>query len=153
EIEAGSERDDFLCTVADRIDRQDLTRIRMLPDAPGPAAIWIGRTEGQRLVDPGTRAVLRFVDEEPKPVVSRGARLVWRLVDMVRFFTGVQLRLVLLGAVIAVISSFILIWTLARPFAWAVYQALLDLAGSAVPDVFSQPAAEGVGGAWQRVAQ
>lgn len=153
EIEAGSEREDFLCTVADRIDRQNLSRIRMLPDAPGPAAVWIGRTERQQVVDPGTRAVLRFVDEEPKPVLSRGARAVWRLVDMVRFFTSVQLRMVLLGAVVAVIGSFILIWTLARPFAWAVYQALLDLAGSAVPDVFGQPASDGVGGAWQRVAQ
>jgi len=153
EIGATGERDDFLCTVADRIDRQDLTRIRMLPDAPGPAAIWIGRTERQELVEPGSRAVLRFVDEEAKPVLSRGARVMWRLVDVVRFFTGVQLRMVLLGAFFAVIGSFLLIWTLARPFAWAVYQTLLDLTGSAVPDIYGQPASAGVGGAWQRVAQ
>lgn len=153
EIGTGREREDFLCTVADQIDRQDLARMRMLPDAPGPAAIWIGRTERQQLVEPGSRAVLRFVDEEPKPVVSRGARIVWRLVDMVRFFTGVQLRMVLLGAVITVIASFLLIWVLARPFAWAVYQALLDLTGSAVPDIYGQPASAGVGGTWQRVAQ
>lgn len=153
EIEAHREREDFLCTVADRIDRQDLTRIRMLPDSPGPAAMWIGRTERQRLVEPGSRAVLRFVDEEPKPSVSRGIGLMWRLIDMVRFFTGVQLRLVLLGSAITVIASFTLIWALARPFAWAVYETLLDIAGSAVPDIYGQPASAGVGGTWQRIAQ
>jgi Trk K+ transport system NAD-binding subunit len=152
-IDADAEHEDFLCTVADRIDRQDLSRMRMLPDAPGPAAIWIGRTERQQLADPGSRAVLRFVDEEAKPVLSRGARLLWRLIDVVRFFTGVQLRMVLLGAVLTVIASFAVIWALSRPFAWAVYQALLDLAGSAVPDVYGQPPSAGVGGSWQRVAQ
>ena len=154
EIDPSREREDFLCTVADHIDKQDLTRMRMLPDSPGPAAVWIGRTERQQLVQPGTRAVLRFVDQGPEPAVSTGAtRLLWRLLDMVRFFTGVQLRMVLLGSVITVIGSFALIWALARPFAWAMYETLLDLAGSAVPDIYGQPASAGVGGAWQRVAQ
>ena len=153
EIEEHREREDFLCTVADGIDKQDLTRMRMLPDSPGPAAVWIGCTERQQIVEPGTRAVLRFVNEEREPVLSPGTRLLWRLIDMVRFFTGVQLRMVLLGSLITVIGAFALIWALARPFAWAVYETLLDLAGSAVPDIFGQPAAAGVGGAWQRVAQ
>lgn len=154
EIDPSREREDFLCTVADHIDKQDLTRMRMLPDSPGPAAVWIGRTERQQLVEPGTRAVLRLVDQEPEPVVSNAAsRLLWRLIDMVRFFTGVQLRMVLLGSVVTVIGSFVLIWALARPFAWAMYETLLDLAGSAVPDIYGQPASAGVGGGWQRVAQ
>jgi Trk K+ transport system NAD-binding subunit len=153
EIEERPEREDFLCTIADRIDRQDLTRMRMLPDSPGPAAVWIGRTERQEVVEPGGRAVLRFVDEEPKPTFTRRSRVLWRLIDVIRYFTGVQLRLVLLGSVITVIGSFALIWALARPFAWAVYETLLDIAGSAVPDVYGRPDSAGVGGTWQRVAQ
>ncbi len=152
-VGARDEREDFLCTVADRIDTQDFTRMRMLPDSPGPAAVWIGRTERQQVVEPGSRAVLGFVDEEPGQVLSRGSRVLWRLIDMVRFFTSVQLRMVLLGSAVAVIGSFALIWALARPFAWAVYETLLDLAGSAVPDLYGQPASAGVGGPWQRVAQ
>jgi voltage-gated potassium channel Kch len=152
-VDAHDEREDFLCTVADRIDTQDFTRMRMLPDSPGPAAVWIGRTERQQVVEPGSRAVLGFVDEEPGPVLSRGSRLLWRLIDVVRFFTSVQLRMVLLGSAVAVIGSFTLIWALARPFAWAVYETLLDIAGSAVPDLYGQPASGGVGGPWQRVAQ
>jgi len=153
EIGAHREREDFLCTVADQIDTQDFTRMRMLPDSPGPAAIWIGRTERQQVVEPGVRAVLSFVDEEPNPVLSHGSRLLWRLIDMVRFFTSVQLRMVLLGSVATVVASFTLIWALARPFAWAVYETLLDIAGSAVPDIYGQPVSAGVGGMWQRVAQ
>lgn len=153
EIEASREREDFLSTVADHIDKQDLTRMRMLPDSPGPAAVWIGRTERQQIVEPGTRAVLRFVDDEPDPVISLGSRLLWRLIDMVRFFTSVQLRMVLLGSAVTVLCSFALIWALARPFAWAMYETLLDIAGSAVPDTYGQAASAGVGGAWQRVAQ
>ena len=153
QVGAGEEREDFLCTVADRIDTQDFTRMRMLPDSPGPAAVWIGRTERQQVVEPGSRAVLSFVDEEPNQVLSRPSRVLWRLIDMVRFFTSVQLRMVLLSSAIAVIGSFALIWALARPFAWAVYETLLDLAGSAVPDLYGQPASAGVGGPWQRVAQ
>lgn len=153
EIGARSEREDFLCTVADRIDKQDFTQMRMLPDSPGPAQVWIGRTERQRVVEPGSRAVLRFVEDEESLAASKGSRLLWRLIDMIRFFTGVQLRMVLLGSVVTVIGSFLLIWVLARPFAWAVYETLLDLAGSAVPDTYSQGPMAGVGGPWQRVAQ
>jgi Trk K+ transport system NAD-binding subunit len=152
-IEARREREDFLSTIADNIDKQDLTRMRMLPDSPGPAAVWIGRTEGQQLVEPGTRAVLRFVQQEREPAASPGSRLLWRLLDMVRFFTSVQLRMVLLGSFVAVVGSFAIIWALARPFAWAVYETLLDLAGSAVPDTYHQSASDGVGGTWQRIAQ
>jgi Trk K+ transport system NAD-binding subunit len=153
EIGVEGEREDFLCTVADHIDTQDFSRMRMLPDSPGPAAMWIGRTARQEVVQPGTHAVLRFVDQEPNLDVSRSSRALWRLIDMVRFFTGVQLRMVLLGSVLTVIGSFALIWALARPFAWAVYETLLDIAGSAVPDIYGQPISAGVGGTWQRVAQ
>src|SRR5947199_1521726 len=34
EIGADGEPADFLCTIADRIDKQDVTRMRLLPDAP-----------------------------------------------------------------------------------------------------------------------
>jgi Trk K+ transport system NAD-binding subunit len=148
---AAADRQDFLCTVADTIDKQDFARMRMLPDSPGPAAVWIGKTERQELVKPGSRAVLRFVDEEQSLAISPASRLLWRLIDVVRFFTSVQLRMVLVGAVATVIAALLLIWALARPFAWALYETLLDLAGSAVPDTYGQPA--GTGGGWQRVAQ
>ena len=142
---------DFLCTIADQIDTQDLNRMRLLPQAPGPAATWIGEAIRQPVVEPGSRAVLRFLDGEPSVSISRGSRLLWRLIDMVRFFTSVQLRMVLAGSVATVAASFLLIWYLQRPFGWAVYETLLDIAGSAVPDTYGQPA--GTGGTWQRVAQ
>ena len=151
DIETDLSRQDFLCTVADSIDTQDFARMKMLPDSPGPAAVWIGKTERQQVVKPGSRAVLRFVDAEQNMAIPYASRLLWRLIDAVRFFTSAQLRLVLVGAVATVIGSFLVIWALARPFAWAVYETLLDLAGSAVPDTYGQP--PGTGGGWQRVAQ
>jgi Trk K+ transport system NAD-binding subunit len=151
DIETDLSRQDFLCTVADSIDKQDFARMRMLPDSPGPAAVWIGKTERQQVVEPGSRAVLRFVDQEQRVSIPYASRFLWRLIDVVRFFTSVQLRMVLVGAVATLIGSFLLIWSLARPFAWAAYETLLDLAGSAVPDTYGQP--PGTGGGWQRVAQ
>jgi Trk K+ transport system NAD-binding subunit len=70
---------------------------------------------------------------------------------MWRFFTSAQLRVVLAASVALVVASFVLIWALNRPFGWAVYESLLDIAGSAVPDNFGQRS--GTGGTWQRVAQ
>jgi Trk K+ transport system NAD-binding subunit len=151
DIETDLGRHDFLCTVADSIDKQDFARMRMLPDSPGPAAVWIGKTERQQVVEPGSRAVLRFVDDEQRLSIPYASRLLWRLIDVVRFFTSVQLRMVLVGAVATVVASFLIIWSLARPFAWAIYETMLDLAGSAVPDTYGQP--PGTGGGWQRVAQ
>jgi len=55
---------DFLCTIADQIDKQDLALMRLLPEAPGPAATWIGEVTRQPFIDPGSRAVLRFLDAE-----------------------------------------------------------------------------------------
>ena len=141
----------FLCTVADEIDQQDLSRMRLLPDTPGPTAQWI--TEVSRLLPPATghKAVLQFLEVEHSDTLSRLSRLRWRLIDMWRFFTSVQLRLVLTAAMATVIASLTVIWALQRPFSWAAYETLLDLAGSAVPDTFGQ--ASGTGGTWQRVAQ
>lgn len=141
---------EFLCTIADEIDHQDLSRMRLLPDAPGPTAQWITEVTRQ-LPTPGHRAVLQFLETETSNTISRLSRLRWRLIDMWRFFTSVQLRLVLTAAMATIFASFALIWTLQRPFSWAVYETLLDLAGSAVPDTFGQ--SPGTGGTWQRVAQ
>ncbi|HEV2345126.1 MAG TPA: NAD-binding protein [Actinocrinis sp.] len=151
EIETDSAREDFLCTIADSIDKQDFTRMRMLPDSPGPAAVWIGRTQRQRLVEPGSRAVLRFDDNEPPMRPSLFSRALWRLVDLRRYLGTTELSRVFLGAFIAVLASFFTVWALNHRFAWALYYTLLDMAGAAQPDTFGQPS--GTGGSWQRVAQ
>jgi Trk K+ transport system NAD-binding subunit len=142
---------DYLCTVADEIDQQDLSRMRLLPDGPGPTAQWITEVTRQIPTPTGHRAVLQFLESEHSDSLSSIGRLRWRLIDMWRFFTSVQLRLVLSAAVATVIVSFAVIWALDRPFGWAAYETLLDIAGSAVPDNFGQPA--GTGGTWQRAAQ
>jgi voltage-gated potassium channel Kch len=141
----------YLCTVADQIDQRDLSRMRLLPDALDLTAQPISEATGHSPAAFADRAVLHFLDGEPNVSISRLARLRWQLVDIVRFFTGVQLRLVLAGSLATVVLSFLLIWYLDRPIGWAMYEALLDLAGSAVPDNYGAPT--GTGGAWQRVAQ
>jgi Trk K+ transport system NAD-binding subunit len=144
---------DYLCTVADEIDQQDLSRMRLLPETPGPTAQWVTRVTRQPTPTPATghEAVLQFLESEPGDALPRISRIRWRLIDMWRFFTSAQLRVVLAASVALVIGSFILIWLLNRPVGWAVYESLLDIAGSAVPDNFGQPS--GTGGTWQRVAQ
>jgi Trk K+ transport system NAD-binding subunit len=82
---------------------------------------------------------------------SAMTRLLWRAADALRFFTSAKLRTVLIVAVLTLLAAFTGIWLLARPFGWALYESLLDVAGSAVPDVYGQPSA--VGGTWQRVFQ
>src|SRR5262249_31804188 len=144
-------REDFLCTIADSIDKHDFTRMRMLPDSPGPAAVWIGRTQRQQLVEPGSRAVLRFDDNEPPMRPSLFARMLWRLVDLRRYLGTTELSRVFLGAFIAVLASFFTVWALNHRFAWALYYTLLDMAGAATPDTFGQPSS--TGGSWQRAAQ
>lgn len=157
EIDGDGEPADFLCTIADRIDKQDLTRMRLLPEAPGPAATWI--SEVAREPDlaaavppaPGTRAVLRFLDGVRPHTPSWFSRLRWRIVDLRRLLGTTQLSRVFLGAFVAVLASFFTVWYLNRHFAWAVYDTLLDMAGAAQPDVYGQPSQ--TGGAWQRAAQ
>lgn len=157
EIGADGHAADFLCTIADRIDKQDLTRMRLLPDAPGPAATWIREVTREPDVvaaeppPPGTRAVLRFLDGVRPLTPPLLARLRWRLADLRRLLMATQLSRVFLGAFVAVLVSFFAVWYLNRHFAWALYDTLLDLAGAAQPDTYGQPSQ--TGGSWQRVAQ
>ncbi len=151
EIETDVSRKDFLCTVADHIDTGDLTRMRMLPDAPGPASIWIAETKREQVVEPGSRAVLRFEDDEPPTTPSWFARLLWRLFDLRRFLGTTGLSRVFLGAFVAVVASFSTIWAFNHRFAWAIYYTLLDMAGAAQPDTYGQPSV--TGGPAQRAAQ
>ena len=119
--------------------------------ANGSAASWSPESWAAELTAPD-RAALQFLDGEPKVPVPGRARLLWRLLDLIRFFAVGQLRIVLLVCLSTLALSFSVIWLLSpRPFGWAVYQTLLDLAGAAVPDTFG--AASGVGGPLQRVAQ
>ena len=161
-----------LSVVADGVDPNDPLGIIMLPAIQGPVMAWIeddvsrprsgagaalglapglGPGSGSASVDTDRRAVLQFLDGEPRAAVSRSSRVRWGLVDALRFFTSAQLRLILICAVIAVTVSFTGIWYLNRPFGWAVYETFLDVAGSAVPDAYGQPSS--VGGVWQRVFQ
>ena len=127
-----------LCVLADRVDRNDLGRMRVLPERSEP-----GR--------PG-RAVLQFQHREPITAISRRSRLRWWLADMRRLLSGLQLRLVIFTVMATVVTAFSLIWALGGRLWWAVYTALLDLAGSAQPDVPSNSHV-GTGGSWQRAAQ
>jgi Trk K+ transport system NAD-binding subunit len=138
------QREGFLCVVADRVDKRNLPAMRLMPWEPDPFAF---PESTSRL------AALEFLDGEPRVSVSRFVRLRWRLVDVGRFFSVGPLRLVLASSFVTVLISFAIIWALDRPFGWAVYQTLLDLAGDAVPDVYKAPATAGTGGDWQRIAQ
>lgn len=141
--------DDYLCTIADQIDPRDPAHIRMLPNAPGAAPH--GEKVPQDVLGGPGHAVLRFLDGEPDEHPRRLTRLRWRLVDLLRYFTSAQIRRVLIIASGAVFASFCTLWYLDRPFGWALYTTLLDMAGAAQPDTFGQPS--GTGGVWQRVAQ
>jgi Trk K+ transport system NAD-binding subunit len=138
------DREGFLCVVADRVDKRNLAGMRLMPWDPDPLAFPESTSR---------RAALEFLDGEPRVSVSRFARLRWRLVDIARFFSVGQLRLVFGISIVTTLVSFGIIWALDRPFGWAAYQTLLDLAGDAVPDVYNAPSASGVGGSWQRIAQ
>jgi Trk K+ transport system NAD-binding subunit len=144
---------DFLCTIADRIDKQDLTMMRLLPEAPGPAATWIGAVTRQPTVEPGSRAVLRFLEAEPLHTPSWFSRLRWRTVDLRRYLGTTELSRIFLGAFAAVLASFFTFGILNHHFGWALYDTLLDMAGAATPDAIDQKPASGTGGAWQRGAQ
>lgn len=157
-----------LCVAADRIDRQDLTRLRLLPDT-GPASkdfIRLAQAFGEGgpieigppvphtgSVEAGDGvAVLQTLPTEPRLRVPLRFRLLYRFLDTLRFFTGVRIRLVLFTAFAAIISAALIIWYFNRSFGWTLYLTLLDMAGSAQPDQMSDPTA-GTGGPWQRVAQ
>jgi len=126
-----------LCVLADRVDRNDLSKMRVLPERAVAA-------------QPG-RAALHFVEEEPAAVITRRARLRWWLTDVRRLLSGLRLRAVILSVMATIFTAFSLIWALGGRVWWAVYSTLLDLAGSAQPDVHGQPG--GTGGSWQRAAQ
>ncbi|MFB6890841.1 NAD-binding protein [Kitasatospora sp. NPDC056327] len=175
----GEDRDDNpLCVVADRIDRQDLGRIRLMPRQPGDSADFVrfasaygdgggirSGSEARRIAgaaapdtgtDPagdGDTAVLQYLPAEPAVRIPLWRRLRWRLRDILRFFTSVRLRVVLITALAAVMFAFGLLWYLNGDFAWSLYAALLDLAGAAQPDQPGDAPGSGTGGTWQRVAQ
>lgn len=140
-----------LCVVADQIDPSDPSAIAMLPRDRNPTMRWI-EDDVLRLASEGGsgRAVLQFIDREPRVDISRVSRLRWRFIDAWRFFTSAQLRVALVVAGVAVLVSFIGIWVV-RPIGWAVYETLLNIAGSAVPDTYG--GASATGGVWQRVFQ
>ncbi len=155
EIESDPGATDFLCTVADHIDKQDLATMRLLPQGPGPgpAATHVDAVTLQRGVEPGSRAVLRFQHTEPPATPNWLSRLRWRMVDLRRYLGTAELSRVFLSALIAVLAAFGLVWYLNWHFAWALYDTLLDMAGAATPDTFGAPAGAGTGGTWQRAAQ
>ena len=142
--------------IADDVDRDRQATIDMLP-----AAAVRSRTQEWMLLQERSprHAALQFLDTSATGTApgslgnpaSAMTRLLWRGADALRFFTSAKLRTVLIVAVLTLLAAFTGIWLLARPFGWALYESLLDVAGSAVPDVYGQPSA--VGGNWQRVFQ
>ncbi|WP_371478559.1 NAD-binding protein [Kitasatospora sp. NBC_00315] len=162
DIDAGQ-----VCVVADRIDRQDLGRLRLLPDPGAASAGFIElarRFGGDGPIRPGAAggergpdapdaqgegvAALQALPSEPAVRIPWARRLRWRLLDTLRYVTSVRLRVVLLTALAAVLASFGVLWYVNRDVGWTLYLGLLDLAGAAQPDQ-----QDGSGGTWQRVAQ
>ncbi|MFF7634875.1 NAD-binding protein [Kitasatospora sp. NPDC008050] len=157
-----------LCVAADRIDRQDLTRLRLLPETEPASSDFIRLAqafgEGAPIPvagasrgvggpgQPDGMAVLQTLPTEPRLRVPLRFRLLYRFLDTLRFFTGVRIRMVLFGAFAAIATSALIIWYFNRNFGWTLYLTLLDMAGSAQPDQMGDPTA-GTGGPWQRVAQ
>ncbi|MFH8380588.1 NAD-binding protein [Kitasatospora sp. NPDC018058] len=165
---------DRICVVADQVDRQDLSKIRLLPEQEGDSAGFVRLARefgddgpvipggvrrdpvstGEPQEPPGGRAALQALPIEPREPISWVRRLRWRVLDTMRFLTSARLRVVLLTALAAVLMAFGVLWYLNRDFGWTVYTALLDLAGAAQPDQQADVAAgTGTGGLWQRVAQ
>ncbi|WP_441249300.1 NAD-binding protein [Kitasatospora sp. McL0602] len=154
-----------ICVVADRIDQQDIGRLRLLPETAGRAAEFIalarrtasdgpvgfGQGPDALLLDtPGGVAALQALRNEPPIAIAWRHRVSWALQDTLRYFTSARLRLLLITALVAVLASAGVIWYLDGRFGWAVYLTLLDMAGAAQPDAPGDP---GGGGVWQRVAQ
>jgi Trk K+ transport system NAD-binding subunit len=140
--------------IADDIDRDRQSEISILP----PAAARSRTQEWMLLQERSPRhAALQFLDTSHTDIApseyrtSAASRMVSRALDTLRFFTSAKLRTILIASVVTLFASFVGIWLLARPFQWAVYESLLDVAGSAVPDTYGQHSA--VGGDLQRVFQ
>lgn len=138
--------------IADDVDRDRPAAVAMLPAAAAGS-----RTQEWMLLQERSarHAALQMLDlSHTQPTGNQASvmtRLLWWAVDRLRFFTSAKLRTVLIAAVLTLLVAFTGIWLLARPFGWALYESLLDVAGSAVPDVYGQPSA--VGGDWQRIFQ
>ena len=142
-----------LCVVADDIASSDSSGFEMLPETGGRTMQWIEH-DVLKLRGPDehrTRAVLDFLESGPRVELSRASRMLWGLIDALRFFTSAKVRLILITAITLSVLSFAGVWYFSRPFGWALYETLLDVAGSAVPDTYGQPSA--VGGVSQRVFQ
>ncbi|MFE0462174.1 potassium channel family protein [Kitasatospora sp. NPDC058965] len=159
-------RANHLCVAADRIDPQDLSRMRLLPETPSAALPFIalaGKVDGasglpgqqeqqEQPEDPDGIAVLQTLPTEPPLRIPLLSRLRYRFLDGLRFFTSARIRLVLCTAFAAVLSASVVIYHFNHSLGWTAYLTLLDMAGSAQPDQMNDPGA-GTGGAWQRLAQ
>ncbi|KJK60087.1 NAD-binding protein [Saccharothrix sp. ST-888] len=154
-----------ICVVADGIDRQDLGRLRLLPDTAGRAAEFIAlarrfgeegpielgaRPGGPEPQTAGGIAALQTLTSEPPLAIPWLTRLRWGVLDALRFFTSARLRLVLITAMVAVLVGAMVIWYFNGHLGWALYFTLLDMAGAAQPD---QPGVAEAGALWQRAAQ
>ncbi|AUG80749.1 hypothetical protein CFP65_6080 [Kitasatospora sp. MMS16-BH015] len=156
-----------ICVVADQIDRHDIGKLRLLPEARHRSAEFIALA--QRTASDGPVELPRAVEGEPAAAASAGGiaalqtlgseppvaipwwrRLSWGLLDALRFFTSARLRLLLITAFTAVLLSAGVIWYFTGQFGWTVYLTLLDMAGAAQPD---QGAHASASDALQRVAQ
>ncbi len=182
EIGADGEPADFLCTIADRIDKQDLTQMRLLPDAPGPAATWIsGVTREPPIPIAGSAPPAAMSpDLTPDPItdpadptsapLAPGTRAVLRFLDGVRphtpsWFSRLRWRLVDLRRLIGTtqlsrvfLGAFIAV--LASFFTvWYLNQRFAWAVYDTLLDLAgaAQPDVFGqpsqTGGSWQRVAQ
>jgi len=164
----GDIRPDQICLVADRIDRQDLGRLRLLPGTGGRAADFIRIAEflggGEGIVprgrplpapaaEPGGLAALQALDVEPPLRQPWRKRLKWWLLDGLKHFTNTRLRMILITAFAAILlGGLVLARHSTHPggFGWTVYFTLLDAAGAVQPDV---PGQQVLGDAWARAAQ
>ncbi|MGW4692508.1 NAD-binding protein [Kitasatospora cineracea] len=161
-------RPNQICLVADRIDRQDLGRLRLLPETGGRAADFIRIAEllggGEALgpvarpdpaLDhgPGGLAALQSLDTEPPLRQPLRKRLKWWLLDSLKYFTNTRLRMILITAFAAIVIGGAVLATHATHsggIGWTVYFTLLDAAGAVQPDV---PGQQVLGDSWARVAQ
>ncbi|MGW4646187.1 NAD-binding protein [Kitasatospora sp. NPDC004289] len=153
-----------LTVVADRIDPQDLSRLRLLPDTAGRAAEFIELArrfgdEGQggppperAEREPGGIAALQALNTPPRQRTPWWRRLRWRVLDALRFFTSARLRLLLTVALGAVLLGGAVIWWSTGHLGWALYYTLLDVAGAANPDRPGDSPGDG-SGPWARAAQ
>ncbi|MFG2824048.1 NAD-binding protein [Kitasatospora sp. NPDC048365] len=157
-------RDNQVCLVADRIDPQDLSTMRVLPEGESRMAeyvelatrmsdespIELGRPPLREPADRGQVAALQALTTEPPLPIPFRKRLRWWAQDVLRYFTSVRLRVVLSTAFAAVLLGTVVLWWHSGDLGWTVYYSLLDVAGAAQPDL---PGQELLGSAWTRAAQ